>query len=89
MARVRINSAAARELLTSDEVAGELAKRAQRICDMAISMTGDDDMLNDPYGFSVSTDGTRARATVFTRNPHAVHSNNKHNTLLKSIDAGR
>ena len=33
--------------------------------------------------------GNRAHARVWTATPHGIRNNNKHNTLLKSLDAGR
>ena len=46
-------------------------------------------MFNDPYEYDVKSGGSRSRASVFTASPHGIRNNNKHNTLLKSLDAGR
>ena len=31
----------------------------------------------------------RARCIVYTNSPHGIHNNNKHNTLIKALGAGR
>lgn len=87
--KVRINSGGARAVLGSEAVARELGSMAARICDRANAMASPDKMVNDPYEYDVSAGGPRSRASVFTASPHGIRNNNKYNTLLKSLDAGR
>lgn len=88
-ARVRIRSAGARAILASPGVAQRLGEMAAAIAASANAKASPDEMLNDPYDFDVESGGERSRASVFTASPHGIYDNNKHNTLLKSIDAGR
>lgn len=87
--RVRINSAGARAVLTSAGVAGKLGDMASAIAASANSKASPDDMRNDAYMSEVDSSGNRAHARVWTATPHGIRNNNKHNTLLKSLDAGR
>lgn len=87
--RVRINSAGARSVLTSDGVAGKLGDMASAIAASANAKASPDDMRNDAYMSEVDSSGNRAHARVWTATPHGIRNNNKHNTLLKSLDAGR
>ena len=87
--RVRINSAGARAVLTSAGVAGRLGDMASAIAASANAKTSPDDMRNDAYMSEVDSSGNRAHARVWTATPHGIRNNNKHNTLLKSLDAGR
>lgn len=87
--RVRISSSGARAVLGDESVALALGDMAARIRDKANSMASPDDMFNDPYDYDLKAGGSRARASVFTASPHGIRNNNKHNTLLKSLDAGR
>lgn len=87
--RVRINSAGAREILSSDAVAMRLGEMASAICDSANSKASPDEMFNRPYEYDVKAGGPRARASVVTASPHGIRNNNKYNTLLNSLDAGR
>lgn len=87
--RVRINSAGARAVLTSDGVAGKLGDMAAAIAASANSKASPDNMRNDAYMSEVDSSGNRAHARVWTATPHGIRNNNKHNTLLKSLDAGR
>lgn len=87
--KVRINSAGARAVLTSAAVRDDLMDRAERIAARANSMVSDDEMRNDPFMADGDSDGSRARARVFAATPHGINANNRHNTLLKSLDAGR
>ena len=86
--RVRINSGA-RAVLTSAGVAGRLGDMASAIAASANAKTSPDDMRNDAYMSEVDSSGNRAHARVWTATPHGIRNNNKHNTLLKSLDAGR
>ena len=87
--RVRINSAGARAVLTSDGVAGKLGNMASAIAASANAKASPDNMRNDAYMSEVDSSGSRSRARVWTASPHGIRNNNKHNTLLKSLDAGR
>ena len=87
--RVRINSAGARAVLTSAGVAADVGARAIAVATAANRMTSPDEMRNDPFMADGDSDGSRARARAFAATPHGVNANNKHNTLLKSLDAGR
>lgn len=87
--RVRINSAGARSVLTSDGVAGKLGDMASAIAESANAKASPDNMRNDAYMSEVDSSGSRSRARVWTASPHGIRNNNKHNTLLKSLDAGR
>ena len=87
--RVRINSAGARAVLTSAGVAADVGARAVAVATAANRMTSPDDMRNDPFMADGDSDGSRARARAFAATPHGINANNKHNTLLKSLDAGR
>ena len=87
--RVRINSAGARAVLTSNGVAGKLGDMASAISASANAKASPDNMRNDAYMSEVDSSGSRSRARVWTASPHGIRNNNKHNTLLKSLDAGR
>jgi hypothetical protein len=87
--RVRINGAGAKALLTSAGVAADISARADAIAQSACAKTSPDEMRNAPYMSETDAGGTRARGRVWTSSPHGIRSNNKHNTLLNSIDAGR
>ena len=87
--KVRLNSAGARAVLTSDGVAGKLGDMASAIAESANAKASPDNMRNDAYMSEVDSSGSRSRARVWTASPHGIRNNNKHNTLLKSLDAGR
>ena len=87
--RVRINSAGAKSILTSAGVANDIGARAVAVATEANRMTSPDEMRNEPFMADGDSDGSRARARVFAATPHGINANNKHNTLLKSLDAGR
>lgn len=87
--RVKINSAGARALLTDPSVAADIMARAERISASARAKASPDDMVNEPFTAVESSTKGRARARVVASSPHGVRSQNKRNTLLKSIDAGR
>ena len=87
--KVRLNSAGARAVLTSDGVAGKLGDMASAISASANAKASPDNMRNDAYMSEVDSSGSRSRARVWTASPHGIRNNNKHNTLLKSLDAGR
>ena len=87
--RVRINSDGAKAILTSAGVANDLAERAIAIATKACHDASPDDMHNAPFMADGDADGARARARAFTASTHGINSQNKNNTLLKALDAGR
>ena len=87
--KVRINSAGARAILTSEAVRADLMARAERIAASANSMVSADEMRNDAFRASDASSTSRARAHVYTASPHGVNAQNKRDVLLKSLDAGR
>lgn len=87
--KVRINSAGARAILTSDAVRADLMDRAERIAARANGMVSSDEMRNEAFRSSDASSSSRARAHVYTASPHGVNAQNKNNVLLKSLDAGR
>lgn len=87
--RVKLNGAGAKAILTSAAVQADLMDRAERIAARANGMVSEDEMRNDAFMASDASSTSRARAHVYTASPHGINANNKHNTLLKSLDAGR
>ena len=87
--RVRINSSGAKAILTSAGVANDLAERAIVIATKACHDASPDEMHNAPFMADGDADGARARARAFTASTHGINSQNKNNTLLKALDAGR
>lgn len=83
--KVMINSAGAKSLLNSSEVQADLLKRAERIRARA------DGMGSGRYEADVRPGKNRAHAMVKTQQGDfkTMASQAKHNTLLKSLDAGR
>ncbi len=73
------------ELLSSAAVQNDIERRAQRIKKKADSMTGAVFACKKRKGRK----GGRPYAVVAANSRHAKAKNAKHNTLLKSIDAGR
>lgn len=86
---VRLNSAAAKQLLTGDAVRRDLERRAAAIRDAANAGTSPDSMSNRPYESGADSGRTRARAYVATATPHGINDNAKHDKLRKSLVAGR
>lgn len=80
-ARVVLNRRAVREILRSQRVADELARRARRI---AARAGADAD-----YRVDVEVGRNRARAAVITQTPQAREAEAHHRTLTRAIDAGR
>ena len=81
--KVRMNPAGARELMNSPEVQQDLLSRAERIKAKA------DSIGSGKYKADVQGGKNRAHAMVKTTDIVSRASNRKHNTLLKSLDAGR
>ena len=78
-----MNDAGVRSVLNCAEVQADLLKRAQRIKSRA------DSMGSGVYEADVRPGKTRAHAMVKTTDARSCASNAKHNSLLKSLDAGR
>lgn len=87
--RVCINSAGARAVLTSAGVANDIAERAIAIATKACHDASPDEMGNAPFMADGDADGARAHARAFTSSKHGIRSQNKKDTLLKALDAGR
>lgn len=89
--RVQIHSAGARAVLTSSAVQADLDARSKRIAARANASVGQrwDDTEDDSYMSEGAGGSSRARAVVFTANVQGKYDNNKRNTLLKSLSAGR
>ncbi|MFC9768486.1 hypothetical protein [Rhodococcus jostii] len=87
--RIRLHVAGFYTLRSAPRVRADLAGRAEAIASEAMLRSGE----GAEYGTG-SQQGARRpqgrwRSTVFTQNAHAMASNAKHNTLIKSLDAGR
>lgn len=82
-AKVLMNHVAARDILNSEAVQRDLLARAERIRDHAESIGSGE------YHADVQPGRNRAHAMVRTTDARSIVSNAKHNSLLKSIDAGR
>lgn len=80
--KVEMNHAGAREILNSSGVQSNLLSRAQRIKAQA------DSMGSGIYAADVQPGKNRAHAMVKTTDAQSMASNAKHNTLVKSLDAG-
>ena len=87
--KVRINSAGARAILMSGAVAAELDRRGQSIARAAGAMASADTLRKPPFSANTENGMNRARCIVYTNSPHGIHNNNKHNTLIKALGAGR
>lgn len=87
--RVRMSESGARAVLTSAGVQADVGRRAIAIATAACRMTSPDEMRNAPFMADGDAGGSRARARVFAATPHGANANGRHNTLLRSIDAGR
>ena len=87
--KVRINSAGARAVLPSAGVAADVGARAVAVATAANRMTSPDEMRNAPFMADGDAGGSRARARAFASSEHGKRANNRHNTLLRSLDAGR
>lgn len=81
--KVKINRAGANEVRNSTGVMVDLLARANRIKAKA------DTFGSGVYEADVQPGKTRAHAMVKTTDPRSMASNAKHNSLRRSIDAGR
>ena len=80
---IKMNSSGARKILNGSAVQGDLLKRAEKIKARA------DGMGSGEYSADVRPGKNRAHAMVKTTDFKSMASNAKHNTLLKSLDAGK
>lgn len=82
----KISRSAARALMKHPAVRADLVNRAQRIRSAAegMSVSG-----QAKYGIATWDGKVSTHAVVYTRNNAAKHSNAKHNSLVRAIDAGR
>lgn len=87
--KVRINSAGASSILMSGAVSSELDRRGQAIARTACAMASDDTLRKRLFAANTENGMNRARCIVYTNSPHGIHNNNKHNTLIKALGAGR
>lgn len=87
--KVRINSAGARSILMSVAVSAELDRRGRSIARAACAMASADTLRKPPFSANTENGMNRARCIVYTNSPHGIHNNNKHNTLIKALGAGR
>lgn len=81
--KVRMNIPGCISLRNSAEVQSDLLSRAERIKDQAETFG------SGLYDADVQPGRTRAHAMVKTTDYRSMASNAKHNSLLRSIDAGR
>ena len=87
--KVRINSAGARAIIMSGAVSAELDRRGQAIARAACSMANADTLRNPAFSANTKIGMNRARCIVGTSSPHGVRHNNKNDTLIKALGAGR
>ena len=80
---IKMNSSGARKILNGSAVQGDLLRRAEKIKASA------DGMGSGKYAADVRPGKNRAHAMVKTTDFISKKSNAKHNTLLKSINAGK
>lgn len=88
--RVRMNSAGARALLNSGGAVSLVGSKAEAVASAANAQVRSPDGLRTPPFSSDSRSGrTRAHAIAYTSSIHGIYHNNKHDTLLRSLGAGR
>lgn len=83
--RIELNHEGVEAVLDSGGVQGDLMSRGQRIKARADGMDGCEYTIASRPGRK----GGRHYVVVAANNIVAKRKNNKHNTLLKSLDAGR
>ena len=81
--RVRMNPSGVRDVLNAPGVQQDLLARAQRIAESASSVA------SGVFTADVQPGKNRAHAMAKTTDARSIASNAKHNSLLKSMDAGR
>ena len=87
--KVKMSRAGAQAVLKSAGVLSDLESRAESIANAACAKTEPDGMRNDPfYGKAVISSKT-AIGFALSATQHGYRASNKHDVLLKSIDAGR
>ena len=83
--RFKMSGAGARALLTSPAAVSLVRGRAERCAAACNAEASEDDMRNEPFGSSARAGGARARASVFTANPHGFNHNAKNDTILRNL----
>lgn len=84
--KVKISRAGARRVMKSPAVRADLIQRAKRIRDNAQGMS---ESGQATYTVAAYDGKVSAHAVVYTQNDAAKRSNAKHNSLIRSMDAGR
>lgn len=82
--RVRVNSQAIREIMSSPDVADDLARRAADIAQAC-----NDESEWGGYYSAVSTDGTRARARVWNIKRGYEDDESRNNRMIRGMDSAR
>lgn len=79
---VRVSRAAIRDMLTSDSVRADIARRAEAVADACNAESS--------WGGYKATHGgrSRARSSVWTVEPEAVADNARNNRIVRNLDAG-
>lgn len=83
--KVRMNSAGARDMLRSGDVASFVDEQGAKVEAAANSMASPDPMRNPAFARSTEAGMNRARCIVSTASTHGVHVNSKYNVLLKCV----
>lgn len=83
--RIVLNRRGVQALLTSDQIAADIRRRATLIATAADAATG---RVGD-HAVEVTVGRNRARAVVFTDTFNAMHREGDQRTLTRSVDAGR
>lgn len=81
-AKIELNKAGVRQLLTSPEVVADIARRAASIAATASGSGGE-------FGHDVVVGKSRAHGMVWTDDFDAILAEAKNRSLTRSIDAGR
>lgn len=87
MARVKLNQSGFHQLRSAPGVKANLEKRAERVASAA-NATNEEALYESGSQQGAKRPQGRWRATVVTANAAAMASNAKHNTLIKSLEAG-
>ena len=83
---LKINGQAAREIMKRPAVRADLVARGQRIARNAEGMS---ESGNARYGVVAKNLEVSAHVFVQTADAASIASNAKHNSLVKSVDAGK
>ena len=83
--RIVLNSKGIRDLLRSEKVQADLARRATNVAASADSASG----RAGDHAVETQVGPNRARAAVYTDTFNAMHREADQRTLTRSLDAGR